>query len=167
MSPRRVNPEKKERKQRAEGAPLPEQAGRSRARLAAAAVMGVLVLLGGATLGLSVYVARQTEGFELTLNVGGRTTHVLGTNVTLTEGADEKKCVLSLLDFRSVRAKAVRLVDAKLADKNARGLPTFELAVATAPPTLVRGALPMSELEPIEQLVISKASACIETSAAR
>lgn len=144
-----------------EGAPAP---ARRTARRVALGVIAALLLLGGAALGLSLYVARQAEGYELTLQVGARTTHVLGTNVTLTEGEAETKCVLSLLDFRALREQTAFLVDVPVVEKKTKGLPTFELALThTEPPTMSSGALQLTQLEPIERWLILHASACIKT----
>ncbi|MBL8953296.1 MAG: hypothetical protein JNK82_21130 [Myxococcaceae bacterium] len=147
-----------------EGAPLPDRGGRRRARLIGLGVMLTLVLLGAGMLAVSVYVSREAEGYELKLEVGSRTTHVRGTNVTLTEGTSETKCVLSLVDFRMLRGKTAFLGDVTPNEKSVKGLPKFELALTDhAPPLVVSGALPMEQLEPIERFVILHASACIKT----
>ena len=126
--------------------------------------MGVLLVLGGAVLAFSLYVGSQAEGFELTMQFGPRTTHVLATNVTLTEGADEQKCVLSLLDFRALREHARPLLTVTPLEKAPRGAPTFTLSVSGDEGAVVNsGALPIDQLQPLDAFVISKASACIKT----
>lgn len=144
----------------------PNRRGR---RLLLIAIIAVLVVLGALMLGLSLYVGKQAEGFELTLQFGARTTHVVGTNVTLTEGAHESKCVLSLLDFRALREHSRGLLDATpLEAKAARGAPVFTISVDADGSSVVNsGPLAKETLEPIDAFVIQKASACIETYVAK
>lgn len=137
---------------------------RRRRRLVMMGAMIALLVLGGLTLAFSMYVGKQAEGFELTLQFGPRTTHVLGTNVTLTEPQTERKCVLSLLDFRALREHARPLADAPPLEKAPRGTPTFTLSIASDEGAQVNsGALAKEQLEPIDAFVIQRASACIET----
>ena len=138
--------------------------GRRRRRLVMFGAMIALLVLGGLTLAFSMYVGKQAEGFELTMQFGARTTHVLGTNVTLSEPKTERKCVLSLLDFRALREHARPLADVAPLEKAPRGTPTFMLSVAAEEGAHVnQGALAREQLEPIDAFVIQRASACIET----
>lgn len=121
----------------------------------------VLVLLGGLALAFSLYVGKQAEGFELTMTFGKRTTHVLGTNVTLTDGDDERKCVLSLLDFRALREHCQPLLSVpSLEGKAARGAPTFTISEGA---TVSSGFIAPDQAQPIDAFVIQRASACIKT----
>ena len=142
-----------------------QTAQRRRRRLLWMAALAVLLALGGGALAFSMYVGKQAEGFELTMEFGPRTTHVLGTNVTLSEGDTERKCVLSLLDFRALRQHAKPLTQATaLTDKAARGAPTFMVSFTTEEGAAVNhGALAKEELEPIDRFIIQHASACIES----
>jgi hypothetical protein len=99
------------------------------------------------------------------MQFGARTTHVLGTNVTLSEGEDERKCVLSLLDFRALREETKFLHDVAPLEKPPRGAPTFTLSVTgdEGAAAVNSGALAKEQLEPVDQFVISRASACIKT----
>jgi hypothetical protein len=152
-------------KQRDPLAPLPDPPGPKRTgRMVLLGAVGLLVSLGAGALGMSMYVGSQAQGFELTLQFGPRTTHVLGTNVTLSEGENETKCVLSLLDFRALREQTLFLADVPETEKPPRGLPRFELALMSGEQQgITRGALPQDQLEPIDHFVISHASACIRT----
>jgi len=125
-------------------------------------VIAALVLLGGAVLAFSAYVSNEGQGFELTLQVGPRTTRVLATRVTISEGERERKCVLSLRDFRALREKTQFLGAVQAIENNARGLPTFELRDA---PNVNGGALQLADLEPVEQFVLEHARACVDVGA--
>jgi hypothetical protein len=141
-----------------DGAPSPDR--RARRVLLLSAVV-VLALLGGLALAFSLYVGSQAEGFELTMTFGRRTTHVLGTNVTLTDADDERKCVLSLLDFRALREHAQQLLAVPpLEGKAARGAPSFTISEGA---TVNSGFLAADQLQPIDAFVIQHSSACIKT----
>lgn len=130
-------------------------------RALALALIAVLLAAGGTALGMAVYVSRQAEGYELTLTFGPRTTHVIGTDVRLEEGAHETRCVLSLLDFRRVREESLFLFAAQPATAKP-GVPTFTIAINGPEHSVVNsGPLPKEQLAPLDALVITRASACI------
>ncbi len=138
-----------------------QSAGKRGRRIVLLTAVIVLALLGGLALAFSLYVGNQAEGFELTLTFGKRTTHVLGTNVTLTDGEDERKCVLSLLDFRALREHSQPLLSATpLEGKAARGAPTFTISEGA---TVNSGFIAPDQVQPIDAFVIQRASACIKT----
>ncbi|MBK7858838.1 MAG: hypothetical protein IPJ65_09505 [Archangiaceae bacterium] len=129
-------------------------------RALALALIAVLLAAGGTALGMAVYVSRQAEGYELTLTFGPRTTHVIGTDVRLEEGAHETRCVLSLLDFRRVREES--LFCSPPSRRPRSQVPTFTIAINGPEHSVVNsGPLPKEQLAPLDALVITRASACI------
>jgi hypothetical protein len=147
----------------------PEQSGeqstdprRKTRRAVLIALISVLIALGGAALGMGLYVSHQSEGFELTLTFGPRTTHVIGTDVRLEEKGAETRCVLSLFDFRAVRDESLFLFAVAPVTQKP-GAPTFTIAVNELDRSVVNsGALPKGQLEPLDAFVISHAKACLK-----